>query len=552
MLNALRRSRGYGKLRRNRPAVVALWIIAAYFAVAGWIFVTEWADWAGERTGAFRLGGVPVLGAMLPDRTLDRVGPRWLSAFGVPQGPQRREDQADFVFKRVDAALAELDRLAVTDPRLVETALAQHALAERRIAPVPLPELRARRDAARAAFATLDALKRSLSLGTTLLQQLDSARLRLGALGAPPADPADHAQAAGLAADAIEDAMFSLEDLLGDSAGLTGLLSNAGLPGLDPAAIAAGLARQPPAGAAPADLQGHADTVRQASAGALDTGPARAALSAAESMAQGHTAVLAGARAAALDHAARSVEGLMPVPAGLDGLVYRLRVLLGTDAQGRSILLRSVYSAKVAVQVGVVTAVVSVLVGALLGAAAAFFGGWVDNAVQWLYSTFSSIPNLVLLVVLAFMFTGTPAEGTLIPIYAAFCLTFWIGPCRVIRGETLKIKELEYVQAARALGFSRVSVLLRQVIPNTTHLMFISFSLLFINAVKSEVVLTFLGIGLKNGASWGLMISQSGAEVVIGLFWQIGAATAFMVALVLAFNVLSDALQDAFDPRHVG
>jgi peptide/nickel transport system permease protein len=162
------------------------------------------------------------------------------------------------------------------------------------------------------------------------------------------------------------------------------------------------------------------------------------------------------------------------------------------------------------------------------------------------------VPNLVLLVVLAFMFTGTKVEGTLIPVYAAFCLTFWIGPCRVIRGEVLKVKELEYVHAARATGFGRAYILVKHVIPNTTHLMFISFSLLFINAIKSEVILTFLGLGLKDGASWGIMINQSGPEVVQGFFWQIGAATAFMLVLVLAFNIVSDAMQDAFDPKHVG
>ena len=108
------------------------------------------------------------------------------------------------------------------------------------------------------------------------------------------------------------------------------------------------------------------------------------------------------------------------------------------------------------------------------------------------------------------------------------------------------------MQAAQALGASRWRILTRHIIPNTSHLMFINMSLLFIGAIKGEVVLTFLGLGLKNGASWGIMISQSKPEVVAGFFWQIGAATFFMFVLVLAFNVLTDALQDAFDPKHVG
>ena len=247
----------------------------------------------------------------------------------------------------------------------------------------------------------------------------------------------------------------------------------------------------------------------------------------------------------------REVASLFEIPSGWKGWVYQFRIFLGTDRQGRSIAIRGIYSIKVAIQIGLITALISVVMGSLLGAAAAFYGGWIDHLVIWLYSTFSSIPNLVLLTVLVYMFTGSAFEGTLIPVYTAFCLTFWIGPCRVIRGETLKIKELEYVQAATALGLNRITILLKHVLPNTAHLMFINFSLLFIGAVKSEVILSFLGLGVKKGPSWGIMISQSAQEVVNGFFWQIGAATVLMFGLVLAFNVLTDSLQDAFDPKHV-
>jgi peptide/nickel transport system permease protein len=255
-----------------------------------------------------------------------------------------------------------------------------------------------------------------------------------------------------------------------------------------------------------------------------------------------------------VDEIGAVVVELFPHPTGFDGAVYSTKMLLGTDRQGRSILVRGVYSIKTAIQVGIVTALVSVLVGSLLGAAAAVFGGWTDMAVIWLYSTFSSVPNLVLLSVLSISFsTGVLAQwgDTMIPLYTAFCLTFWIGPARVIRGEALKIKELEYVQAATAIGFSRVYTLIKHVLPNTLHLIFINFALLFVAAIKSEVILTFLGLGLKNGASWGIMINEAKPEVVNGVFWQIGAATGFMFVLVLAFNVFTDSLQDAFDPKHV-
>jgi peptide/nickel transport system permease protein len=245
-------------------------------------------------------------------------------------------------------------------------------------------------------------------------------------------------------------------------------------------------------------------------------------------------------------------QRLMPIPDGWSGVVYRLRMSLGTDRQGRSILMRSLFSVRVALQVGVVVGLVAVVIGSILGAFAAFFRGWVDQTVQWFYSTFSSVPNLVLLALLVYMFQGSSVDGTLIPVYVALSATFWIGPCRIVRGEVMKIRELEYVQAATAIGFRRGYIVFRHVLPNTIHLMLINFSLLFIAAIKSEVILTFLGLGVKSGASWGLMISQAAQEVINGFFWQIGTATAFMFVLVLAFNILSDALQDAFDPKHVG
>jgi peptide/nickel transport system permease protein len=250
-----------------------------------------------------------------------------------------------------------------------------------------------------------------------------------------------------------------------------------------------------------------------------------------------------------IDELEQVVAELFPSPTGFASVQRFIETCLGTDRQGRSISLRAVYSIRVAIQVGLITALVAVIVGSLLGGAAGFFGGWVDALVIWLYTTFSSIPYLVLLVLIAYMFIGTWADGTLIPVYVAFGATFWISPCRVIRGETLKIKELEYVQAATAIGFSRAYTMVRHILPNTAHLMLISFSLVFISAIKAEVILTFLGLGVKKGPSWGIMITQSGAEVVNGYFSQITTATVFMFGLVLAVNIFSDAMQDILDPK---
>ena len=254
-----------------------------------------------------------------------------------------------------------------------------------------------------------------------------------------------------------------------------------------------------------------------------------------------------------------AVDALYPTPRGFGGLVYGLRTILGSDGQGRSIMMKALYSTRIAFQIGLVVAVVSVLIGTLMGAAAGFYGKWVDYAVMYVVSVLSSIPTLVLLGVLIYMFFGSPwfdnpAERpglALVPVYCAMCLTFWISTCRVIRGEVLKIKQLEYVQAATTIGFGRLYILVRHVIPNTAHLMFINLSLLFIGAIKSEVILSFLGLGVKGQPSWGTMIGQAKEDVTRYFFWEVGTASVFMFVLVLAFNILSDALQDAFDPKHV-
>jgi peptide/nickel transport system permease protein len=262
---------------------------------------------------------------------------------------------------------------------------------------------------------------------------------------------------------------------------------------------------------------------------------------------------------AAVDRVKEQILRFQPMPTGLEGGWYGLRTLLGSDAQGRSIAMKALFSVRIAFQVGFVVAVISVIIGTFLGAAAGFFGGWIDYLVMYLVSVLSSIPTLVLLGVLVYMFFGhplfdNPAEHpgmALVPVYCAMCLTFWVSTCRVIRGEVMKIRSLEYVEAATSIGFGRLYILFRHVVPNTAHLMFINLSLLFIGAIKSEVILSFLGLGVKGQPSWGVMISQAKDDISVYFFWEVVTASAMMFGLVLAFNVVSDALQDAFDPKHV-
>lgn len=222
---------------------------------------------------------------------------------------------------------------------------------------------------------------------------------------------------------------------------------------------------------------------------------------------------------------------------------------LGTDRQQRSILVRAIYSAKIAFVVGFVSALIGVVVGTILGGIAGFFGKAIDDLIVWLYSTVQSIPYLLLLIAITYVLKSSIGQG-LMGVYIAFGATFWVGPCRVVRGEVMKLREAEYVQAARAMGFGNWRILLRHILPNTMHVVLVNFALLFVSAIKSEVILSFLGLGVQGGEpSWGIMINQARAELINGFYWQIGAATVAMFGLVLSFNIFADALQDALDPK---
>ena len=120
-----------------------------------------------------------------------------------------------------------------------------------------------------------------------------------------------------------------------------------------------------------------------------------------------------------------------------------------------------------------------------------------------------------------------------------------------MRGEGIKLRGLEFVVAARAIGLSELTIVFRHILPNTLHILLVQVTICFVEAIKAEVILSFLGLGIKDGMSWGLMISETTLEILSGHFNNLIAASALMFGLVMAFNLLADALQDALDPRHV-
>jgi ABC-type dipeptide/oligopeptide/nickel transport system permease subunit len=224
-----------------------------------------------------------------------------------------------------------------------------------------------------------------------------------------------------------------------------------------------------------------------------------------------------------------------------------IRHWFGTDIFGRSVVRKVIKSAEVAISVGFVVGFIAVFIGVFLGAVAGYFGGIIDAFVVWLFSTFSSVPSVMLLISLAFIM----GKGIL-SVYIALGMTNWVEVCQSVRSEVMRHKDREYVQAASAIGASHFRKLCIHIMPNVFHIVIIKFSLIFQIAIKSEVVLSYLGLGVQGAPSWGIMIDDAKIELGRGVWWQLVFATFFMFLIVLAFSIISDALKDALNPRLKG
>ena len=217
---------------------------------------------------------------------------------------------------------------------------------------------------------------------------------------------------------------------------------------------------------------------------------------------------------------------------------------LGTDIFGYSVLYKTIQGTRIAMSVGLVSALISTPVGIILGAMAGYFGGWIDEVVVWFYTTLSSIPNIMLLIAI----TVVMGKG-MTAIYVALGVTAWVSLCRVMRGEFIKHKNRDYVSAAESLGASHFSRIFKHILPNVSHFIIINISIQFVSAIKSEVILSFLGLGVQGKPSWGVMIDDSKMELSRGVWWQLAGASIAMFFVVLAFNLLGDSLRDALDPK---
>lgn len=217
----------------------------------------------------------------------------------------------------------------------------------------------------------------------------------------------------------------------------------------------------------------------------------------------------------------------------------------GTNLLGQDVMQRALYSTGTAFEIGLLVAALSTVLGAALGALAGWFRhSWIDEVVLWLTGVLDSIPFFLFVAAVAYAMAGSAWA-----MHIAMIFTFWTGTGRLVRGEVMRLKEREFVEAARAIGLPTYRILSRHVLPNTLHILLVQGSLVFVAAIKTEVILSFLGLGVQDGVSWGLMLAESTQEVLAGQFANFIAASGMLFLLLMGFNMLADAFQDAFDAR---
>lgn len=240
---------------------------------------------------------------------------------------------------------------------------------------------------------------------------------------------------------------------------------------------------------------------------------------------------------------------------------------LGTDYLGRDCFFRAVGGISTAVKVGVIASLIAAAIGVTLGMLAGFYGGRLDSFVIWLYSTFAAMPTLLFILAFALLFTkgylteeltaplnfcaqALNTEPGMLAVYLAIGLTGWVTLCKVTRSEVMKIKNHAFVKAAVVSGVKNSTIIFRHILPNLLHLVIIYFTLRFAYAVMTEVLVSYLGLGVQSAPSWGIMISDGQERLWRGVWWEVAAASIFMFILVLSLNLLGDSLRDLLDPKN--
>jgi len=239
--------------------------------------------------------------------------------------------------------------------------------------------------------------------------------------------------------------------------------------------------------------------------------------------------------------------------------------VLGTDKVGQDVLYLALKSIRTGLLIGTLTTLVMLPLAVFLGILAGYAGGWIDDVIQYLYTTINSIPGVLLIAAAVLMMqvvidthpqwfatSAERADARLLALCLILGMTSWTGVARLLRGETLKLRELEYVQAARAFGVGRFAIMALHVLPNLMHIVLIALVMDFSGLVLAEAVLSYVGVGVDPSTiSFGTMINAARMELAREpmVWWSLAAAFGFMFVLVLAANLFADAVRDAFDPR---
>jgi len=217
----------------------------------------------------------------------------------------------------------------------------------------------------------------------------------------------------------------------------------------------------------------------------------------------------------------------------------------GADRIGRDVLAKAIKGAQVSIFVGVTAALLATLIGTALGALGGFLGGKVGDLLEWLYNVFTAIPGILLIFAFAAVFGRGIGSVVLI-----LGLAGWTGIYRLVRAEFIKHAVRDYVRSAEAIGAGPVSRMFRHILPNVSHVVLVQLSIHVVGFIKSEVILSYLGLGVGiDQVSWGTMLAEAQGELILGHWWQLAAATLFMAVFVTAFSLMTDALRDALDPR---
>lgn len=232
-------------------------------------------------------------------------------------------------------------------------------------------------------------------------------------------------------------------------------------------------------------------------------------------------------------------------PANIEQNIITKKFWMGTDAFGRDILSRIIIGTRVSLAVGLIAVIISLFIGTLLGAVAGYYRGWVDEVIMWLVNVTWSIPTLLLV----FAITMAMGKGFW-QIFIAVGLTMWVSVARLVRGQVIALRELEYVQAAKALGFKNSRIIMRHILPNILGPLLVIAAGNFATAIIIEAGLSFLGIGVQPPQpSWGLMIKEN-YNFIITNNPMLALIPGFAImSLVLAFNLLGNGLRDAVDVK---